>query len=150
LCSTLLWLRSRGQVVQTNPASGADPQPLLMAKLRKPTDLNNLPDPATSLRSLKTACDNQRLPDIRRALIQWAQGSFQTHDILTLDTLARHCKDEHLTSMLSTLDKALYSNAEGNLFNSTELYLLVSKLHQKGLKLPQADKKYALPPLYKH
>ncbi len=150
LCSTLLWLRSRGQVVQTNPASGADPQPLLMTKLRKQTDLNTLPDPATSLRSLKTACDNQRLPDIRRALIQWAQGSFQTPDILTLDTLARHCKDEHLTSMLSTLDKALYSNAEGNPFNSTELYFLVSQLHQKGLKLPQADKKYALPPLYKH
>jgi hypothetical protein len=151
LFSTLMWLRSRQQVGYAEAVGNIQPKLVLVPESGKVFSTAKLPDPDTCLKVLKIACDNSHLADIRKALLRWGQGSFRTPHILTLDALAQHCQHERLAAMCRELDVALYgSTAQQTAFNSAELYAEVATLHKTGVKLPQGEGKYSLPPLYKN
>ncbi len=151
LFSTMMWLRSRQQVAYAETVGHAQPKVTVMPESGKVVSIEKLPDPETSLKVLKIACDNAHLADIRKALLRWGQGSFRTPNILTLDTLAQHCQSESLTVMCRDLDLALYgSSAQRAAFDSKALYNEVATLHKNGVKQANGESKYGLPPLYKN
>jgi hypothetical protein len=151
LFSTLMWLRSRQQIAYAETVGHTQPKVTLMPEAGTTARAEKLPDPDTCLKVLKIACDNANLADIRKALLRWGQGSFKTPNILTLDNLAQHCRDERLATMCRDLDMALYGSATRSAaFDSKALYAEVAALHKNGVKLPHGEGKYSLPPLYKN
>ncbi len=149
--TALLYLRSRQQLAYAETTGSAP------AQVRMPTAAGgdakandaSLPDAATALRVLKTACDNRNLADIRKALLKWGQGTLQTHELLTLDQLASACRDAELTTMLKTLDQALYGAVGGEGLDAKVLYARVATLHKQGVNHAGSEDKFALRPLYK-
>ena len=146
LATTFLWLRNRQQLayVETTAVPTVARATVATAgKAAAPVSISA----DTALRVLKTACDNRNLADIRKALLKWGQSAFGDNDLLTLDQLAQASDDPQLSSLLATLDRALYGNAAAQVDAST-LYQRVESLHKLGFKKQNGDK-YALPPLYK-
>jgi len=150
LFSTMMWLRSRRQLAYAELV-----QPLTMP-LRMPEQRSRslsgsvrLPDAATCLQGLQTACAGSQLMEIRTALLKWGQASFEDPGILSLEELARRCDSPALASLVAALDKALYGGGPAE-FSGTALYNEVAALHKRGVHQQDGAGKYSLPPLYRN
>ncbi len=151
LFSTMMWLRSRQQIAYAETVGNSQPKIMLMPESGKAAGVQKLPDPDTSLKVLKIACDNGHLADIRKALLRWGQGSFRNPNILTLDNLAQRCQNQRLTDLCRELDISLYATANRNsAFDSKGLYAEVETLHKNGVTPAQGEGRYDLPPLYRN
>jgi hypothetical protein len=106
-------------------------------------------DATSSLRVLKTACDNHNLHDIRKAVLKWGQGTLKNPELLTLEQLATALGDAALGQQLRLLDKTLYGVAGDETFSARALYDRVAALHKEGAFKTAQNDKYALRPLYK-
>jgi hypothetical protein len=154
LLTLFLWLHSKRQLayaetVGVSATTGALPglrRPDGKKKGDVPTEL---PEAASALRVLKTACDSGKLHDVRKALLKWGQASFRNPGIQTLTQLAQKSRNAELTQLLKSLDAALYGSATQQP-ELKQLYATVAALHKQGVGDSEAADKYALPPLYKH
>jgi hypothetical protein len=155
LLTLFLWLHSKRQLayvetVGVSTATASLPESRLTGA-RKPASAvrSELPEAASALRVLKTACDSGKLPDVRKALLKWGQASLQDAGLQTLAQVAHKCHSAALTQHLKQLDAAVYG-ASSDTPDLQSLYDTVARLHKTGITAPPAAAKYALPPLYKH
>lgn len=155
LLTLFLWLHSKRQLAYVETvgvSAAAGPVALrLPAGKQKSAAAGDtpLPEAASALRVLKTACDSGKLHDVRKALLKWGQASFRNPGMQTLMQLAQGSRSAELTQLLKALDAALYSTAAPQP-DLKQLYDTVAALHKQGVGNADAPAKYALPPLYKH
>jgi hypothetical protein len=153
LISTTLWLRSRRQLAYAE-TMGPSPAQMRMPSQGKTIATATGPgatgSPDSALRILKTACENSNLADIRKAVLKWGQASFSDPGLLTLEELARRCRDDKVAAGLNSLDAALYGSATSGSFSGSALYSAVAGLHRKGIPRDEGNDKYGLPPLYRN
>jgi hypothetical protein len=154
LLTLFLWLHSKRQLayvetVGVSAAAGTLPALRVPKGSKGEAQRTELPEAASALRVLKTACDSGKLPDVRKAVLKWGQATLQDASIQTLAVLARKCHSTELTTQLQQLDAALYGSSSDKPDLKT-LYDTVAALHKQGIAQPGGAGKYALPPLYKH
>lgn len=157
LLTLFLWLHSKRQLAYVE-TTGSTPAGTGALPLRLPTGARKtgqaqagqeLPEARSALRVLKTACDSGKLPDVRKALLRWAQARLQNQGIQTLSRVAEACRHAEFAGLLQQVDAALYGDAAQQP-DLKRLYTLAAELHA-GLQVTGAQAgKYALPPLYKH
>lgn len=149
--TTFLLLRSKQQLAYVETTGVPQPQVRMPEQVATGGSIVTSPmaDATTSLRVLKTACDNSNLQDIRKAVLKWGQGTLRNSELLTLEQLAGAIGDAELTQQLRALDKTLYG-AAGETFSAKALYDRVAALHKDGVSKARAEDKYALRPLYKN
>lgn len=153
LLTLVLWLNSRRQLAYAETmgvAAALKPlTPQAARKQKQQTERKEVPEAATALRVLKTACDSGRHADIRKALLKWGQAGFQTTAIQTLSQLADRIGDKDFSTQCARLDAAIYGG-EAQGFDAKALYAMVAKLHKNGVNNTSSQDKYSLPPLYKN
>jgi hypothetical protein len=151
LISTTLWLKSRRQLAYAETMGPASMPLRMPQQARTGTAMhesNTVGSADAALRVLKTACENSNLADIRKAVLKWGQASFNDSSLLTLEELARRCRDDQVAAGLNQLDAALYGSHAGE-FSGKTLYAAVADLHKRGIAQDTGTDKYGLPPLYR-
>ena len=156
LLTLFLWLHSKRQLAYVETVGVSSVGTAMAPRLPDGNKQNAagtgspaLPEAASALRVLKTACDSGKLPDVRKAVLRWGQSILQNPGIQTLTQLAHQSRSAELAQQLTQLDTALYGSVDAKP-DLKALYDTVAALHKQGSAPGEGHGRYALPPLYKH
>jgi hypothetical protein len=156
LLTLFLWLHGKRRLAYVETVGiatgGNSAAALRLPQARKTAATGSkdvLPEAAAALRVLKTACDNGKLPDVRKALLKWGQASLQDAAVQTLMQLGERSNSNEFAQLLRQLDAALYGD-KAAAPDLQQLYSSAAALHKQGFGTAGQNGKYALPPLYKH
>ena len=97
-----------------------------------------------SFRHLQKACSSQDAKIIRQALIEWTNGLVQDKNIINLNDVIQHFNNKELTTLVNSLDSAIYSGQNNQWPQGNQLIDALKTCKQEQSK----PEKNTLPPLY--
>ncbi len=81
--------------------------------------------PADKLSAIKTACQERSIQGLNQALINWAEGRWQTR-IYTISDIKKHANNPYLSELIDKMNLSLYKNQEFDKF--AEIWTLIDEL----------------------